>query len=146
MIRSFRSKPAGWRGESYRHYLARKGISTRYFATQVNQAAKGNYDKGGIKRAYADGYSKAEVASNPALQEKYGVSSQELIPPTSPTTLMSEAPSSAMPEIRIPPKISSEPLREEPLSEEEKPWKRRETNISPGITPYTGFDYERGPI
>jgi len=28
-MRSFRSKPVGWRGESYRHYLAAKGIKTR---------------------------------------------------------------------------------------------------------------------
>lgn len=27
-MRSFRSKPVGWRNESYRHYLAAKGIST----------------------------------------------------------------------------------------------------------------------
>lgn len=27
-MRSFRSKPVGWRGESYRHYLAAKGFST----------------------------------------------------------------------------------------------------------------------
>lgn len=30
-MRSFRSKPVGWRNESYRHYLASKGIKTRYF-------------------------------------------------------------------------------------------------------------------
>jgi len=29
-MRSFRSKPVGWRGESHRHYLAAKGIKTRY--------------------------------------------------------------------------------------------------------------------
>jgi hypothetical protein len=28
-MRSFRQKPVGWRGESYRHYLASKGIKTR---------------------------------------------------------------------------------------------------------------------
>jgi len=27
-VRSFRSRPVGWRGESYRHYLASKGVST----------------------------------------------------------------------------------------------------------------------
>ena len=32
-MRSFRSKPVGWRGESYRHYLAAKGVKTRYFST-----------------------------------------------------------------------------------------------------------------
>lgn len=28
-MRSFRSKPVGWRGESYRHYLASKGIASK---------------------------------------------------------------------------------------------------------------------
>jgi hypothetical protein len=36
LMRSFRQKPVGWRGESYRHYLASKGFSSsrrlRYFA------------------------------------------------------------------------------------------------------------------
>ena len=32
-MRSFRSKPVGWRGESYRHYLAAKGVRTRYNAS-----------------------------------------------------------------------------------------------------------------
>ena len=31
-MKSFRSKPVGWRGESHRHYLAAKGIKTRYDA------------------------------------------------------------------------------------------------------------------
>ena len=31
-MRSFRSKPVGWRYESHRHYLAAKGIKTRYNA------------------------------------------------------------------------------------------------------------------
>ena len=30
-MRSFRSKPVGWRGESYRHYLAAKGIKTYFY-------------------------------------------------------------------------------------------------------------------
>ncbi len=29
-MRSFRSKPVGWRGESHRHYLAAKGIRTKH--------------------------------------------------------------------------------------------------------------------
>lgn len=29
-MRSFRSKPVGWRNESYRHYLAAKGVRTSY--------------------------------------------------------------------------------------------------------------------
>ena len=28
-MRSFRAKPVGWRGESYRHYLAQKGVSSK---------------------------------------------------------------------------------------------------------------------
>lgn len=37
-MRSFRSKPVGWRGESHRHYLAAKGIKTvpkKYFGVFV---------------------------------------------------------------------------------------------------------------
>lgn len=33
-MRSFRAKPVGWRNESYRHYLAAKGIKTRYLAAR----------------------------------------------------------------------------------------------------------------
>jgi len=39
-MRSFRSKPIGWRYESHRHSLAAKGIhSKKYFADQVQEAA-----------------------------------------------------------------------------------------------------------
>ena len=31
MVTNFRSRPVGWRGESYRHYLASKGIATRKY-------------------------------------------------------------------------------------------------------------------
>lgn len=31
-MKAYWAKPIGWRGESYRHYLARKGIATRYQA------------------------------------------------------------------------------------------------------------------
>lgn len=34
-MRSFRSKPVGWRNESYRHYLAAKGIKTNYFSPLI---------------------------------------------------------------------------------------------------------------
>lgn len=37
MNRSFREKPLGWRGESYRHYLAAKGIRTRQKAYMSNK-------------------------------------------------------------------------------------------------------------
>lgn len=38
-MRSFRSKPVGWRGESYRHYLAAKGVTTKYFAALRSRLA-----------------------------------------------------------------------------------------------------------
>lgn len=41
---SFRSKPAGWRGESYRHYLAAKGVKTvdltKYAGTWRQESVK----------------------------------------------------------------------------------------------------------
>jgi len=33
--RDHRSKPVGWRGESHRHYLAAKGIKTKYFMPKI---------------------------------------------------------------------------------------------------------------
>jgi len=38
-MRSFRSKPVGWRGDSYRHYLAAKGVKTRYNASIKSRLA-----------------------------------------------------------------------------------------------------------
>lgn len=32
---SFRAKPIGWRGESYRHYLASKGISNKFYVRRT---------------------------------------------------------------------------------------------------------------
>lgn len=32
---SFRSKPVGWRGESYRHHLASIGISNKYYSGKI---------------------------------------------------------------------------------------------------------------
>jgi hypothetical protein len=42
-MRSFRSKPIGWRNDSYRHYLAAKGVKTnRYYAkTFLGRLAEG---------------------------------------------------------------------------------------------------------
>jgi hypothetical protein len=34
-MRSFRSRPVGWRGESHRHYLAAKGVTTRRYAASM---------------------------------------------------------------------------------------------------------------
>jgi len=34
-MRSFRSKPVGWRNDSYRHYLASKGIASSFYAKRT---------------------------------------------------------------------------------------------------------------
>lgn len=39
-MRSFRAKPVGWKGESHRHYLAAKGIKSRYDAGKTKAVAK----------------------------------------------------------------------------------------------------------
>ena len=40
-MKAYWKQPVGWRGESYRHYLARKGIATRYQAHKY--FVKGDY-------------------------------------------------------------------------------------------------------
>ena len=52
-MRSFRSKPVGWRYESNRHSLAAKGVSTRYFAKDAKAkygdftlASNSEYERG----------------------------------------------------------------------------------------------------
>ena len=39
-MRSFRSRPVGWRQDSHRHYLAAKGIKTRYLAEKPDAAKR----------------------------------------------------------------------------------------------------------
>ena len=57
MTRNFRARPVGWRGESHRHYLASKGVSTRRYSAdrgfdmtmlRTEPGGDGNYfeDKG----------------------------------------------------------------------------------------------------
>jgi hypothetical protein len=51
-MRSFRSKPIGWRNESYRHYLAAKGISTnKYYSVR---RFKRSLDEIALRRAMLD--------------------------------------------------------------------------------------------
>ena len=48
-MKSFRSKPVGWRGESHRHYLAAKGIQTvpkKYFGVFVYRKSLGGKHRG----------------------------------------------------------------------------------------------------
>jgi len=44
MTRNFRARPVGWRGESHRHYLASKGVSTRRFVPRSYMS--GNFASG----------------------------------------------------------------------------------------------------
>lgn len=54
-----RRKPVGWRGQSYHHYLAAKGIKTkRYF---VRNELKGNRGGSALHSLWAQGYSNAEI-------------------------------------------------------------------------------------
>ena len=77
-------KPSGWRGQSYRHYLAAKGIKSpspqRYFATQVNQAAKGNRDSEAEKNMelIIDGKKNSVAFWRKSLNAR-GVSSEEKV-------------------------------------------------------------------
>jgi hypothetical protein len=50
-MRSFRSKPVGWRQESYRHYLAAKGVKTRYYKGKIKAIASFLLDDGRAKTA-----------------------------------------------------------------------------------------------
>lgn len=74
MNRSFRSKPIGWRHESYRHYLAAKGIVSRvpphkYFASIPQDYLKGRRKDGNlsdeentrIRQLNASGFSNDEA-------------------------------------------------------------------------------------
>lgn len=73
-------KPRGWRGESYRHYLAAKGIKSpspnSYFVRDMD---KGNRDAGGLKAAYAKGFTKEDLRRDDAARAAFGVSEEELV-------------------------------------------------------------------
>lgn len=61
-----RYKPVGWRSESYRHYLAAKGMKTRYTAHKY--FAKGNYsltpEDSKLKSAYAQNLTKEQAIAS----------------------------------------------------------------------------------
>ncbi len=71
-----RYKPVGWRGDSHRHYLAAKGIKTRYFAVQ--DFLKGNRPESPtgssslLHAFYQEGYSDNDILARrnePAFAE-----------------------------------------------------------------------------
>jgi len=55
-MRSFRAKPVGWRGDSYRHYLAQKGVGTRRYAasmkSKIADKINSTYDKKSVNREF----------------------------------------------------------------------------------------------
>jgi hypothetical protein len=61
---SFRAKPIGWRGESHRHYLAAKGVKTRYYSVGPNIDAskdKQKYFAGSASYDETDGSLKSRL-------------------------------------------------------------------------------------
>jgi hypothetical protein len=78
-VRSFRSKPIGWQRDSYRHYLAAKGISTcRYPMTK--ERAKEIAE--GVKSFFSDGRAEtpdfSKMQREAQVQEEYARTAQEL--------------------------------------------------------------------
>jgi hypothetical protein len=82
---SSRYKPVGWRGESYRHYLASKGIKTSrrlsnfYFAVRHELKGHRGYpglsgeENAAIKRGFSKGHS-LEDMQNPSIASSLGLS------------------------------------------------------------------------
>lgn len=67
-----RYRASGWFGESYRHKLAAKGISTNYFSKKprryfVNQRAKGNRMPALVAVGHAQGFEDATLQGNERL-------------------------------------------------------------------------------
>jgi hypothetical protein len=146
MTSTSRYKPIGWRGDSYRHYLARKGIATRFSNHQyfVRDELKGNRDartseqiaqgKSGLKGAYAKGWSKEDLLANKNLANAFGVDSSELVSSRKPSRVLPEAPAreqesipemsesasieEVAPVLPPPPPIDVQELQEEPVPEE----------------------------
>jgi hypothetical protein len=155
MVRSFRSKPIGWRNDNYRHYLAAKGVSTRMNFYAVKDYLKGNRESGGIKSAAAKGWSKDALLANPVVAAKFGVDVRSLEEEKS-------AKGSALPEfsesvvrrdvrvkepqvreeVELPSRIEVSPLTEEPTVEEDR---SAQGVMTPGISYFGGVDFERGP-
>ena len=46
MVKNFRARPVGWRGESHRHYLASKGISTKRYLAKAERIGTLNSMRG----------------------------------------------------------------------------------------------------
>jgi hypothetical protein len=81
MVSMYR-RPIGWRGESHRHYLAAKGISSRFNRFSYF-AGKGNLEPGPVKAAYADRWTKEDIINRPDVRAKYGITDEMLIDPKS---------------------------------------------------------------
>jgi len=84
-MRSFRSKPVGWRGESYRHYLAAKGVKTiKWNKAPVTEKYDlyGIDSKGRRVRLYGKKHSEAAEKSKfkriERLDDKYAVVESKL--------------------------------------------------------------------
>jgi hypothetical protein len=166
MVHSFRQKPLGWRYDSHRHYLAAKGISSRvnnkYF---VRHDLKGNRAPPVYKSGYAQGKTKEQVDAelmargipiwNPPNKKEKIFESTGVSPVIAPVQKE---------DVYIPPSIEVEPLVPESTPEEESlpnfyttslrvgresnDRKKSESTgpMTPGISPFGGVDFERGPV
>ena len=73
MLKYSRYKPVGWRGESHRHYLAAKGLSSknRYF---VRDELKGNRGFPALHSAFAKGHTVPDLEVDEGIRQRFGVS------------------------------------------------------------------------
>lgn len=152
----FSGKP-GWFNESFRHYLASKGIRSQkklYFQSGPNDSLKGNREPGRLKRAYAKGFTKEQLRADPEIRRKFDISLDEVTPKTSsfPQDLTIEQEMRTSPSVPNPlpptPAVPSKPetttfdkLPEE--VEEEEPQEELQKEPSPEMvdsTPVEQFD------
>ena len=156
-------KPIGWRSESYRHYLAAKGIRTR-----MRYYAKGNYGDPILHSLHAQGVTTeqavaAGVVSPAALQRRQRpkvIDAAQLqipsatqmmgLPEENPITSFAPLPQEPIPQLESAPQLSTQPLSnepeldvvEEPQQEVSKPSNvAGTTELTPGVPPdMVGFD------
>ena len=73
-------KNVGWRGESWRHYMAAKGVKTTSTRNQyfVLNELKGNRTSSNLHRAHSKGFSKSDLLQDESARQAFGVSIEEI--------------------------------------------------------------------
>lgn len=98
----------GWRNDSYRHYLAAKGVKTRYFS-------KGNFLPSYYKKAFAEGLSRAEFEERLRAAGRNDLIVQE----PKKTTVIDRIIAQPLPEAMPQEELSAVPVPEERIGLEE---------------------------